>query len=334
MTAPLDIVCVGGGPGGLYFALLMKKADPRHRVRVIERNRPGDTFGFGVVFSDATMVGIAQADADAYNEIARHLVHWDDIDVHYRGEMIRSTGHGFSGVSRHTLLRVLQDRAEAAGVELQFESEVNSLDELRDADLVVGADGANSTLRRLLGDGIQTALDLRPNRFVWLGTTKPFPAFTFYFKCNEHGLWRVHAYEYEQGRSTFIVECRDETWRAAGLDRATEEESAAFLERLFADELDGHSLSTESKYLAAVPDDCDAPMGGRSHGPHRRRRALLTNQSSCYVRAIPLPVITVRLEYLDDFQAGEDDVAAGRLVDARDRGRRASSCRHRSGRSR
>jgi len=276
VTAPLDIVSVGGGPGGLYFALLMKKADPRHRVRVIERNRPGDTFGFGVVFSDATMVGIAQADADAYNEIARHLVHWDDIDVHYRGEMIRSTGHGFSGVSRHTLLRVLQDRAEAAGVELQFESEVNSLDDLREADLVVGADGANSTLRRLLGDGIQTAIDLRPNRFVWLGTTKPFPAFTFYFKCNEHGLWRVHAYEYEQGRSTFIVECRDETWRAAGLDVATEEESAAFLERLFADELDGHALSTNRSIWRQFPTIVTRPwavdrmvlIGDAAHTAH------------------------------------------------------------------
>jgi anthraniloyl-CoA monooxygenase len=276
VTPPLDIVCIGGGPGGLYFALLMKKADPRHRVRVIERNRAVDTFGFGVVFSDATMVGIAQADAEAYNEIARHLVHWDDIDVHYRGEVIRSTGHGFSGVSRHTLLRVLQDRAAAAGVELEFESEVSSLDELRAADLVVGADGANSTLRRLLGDSIETAIDVRPNRFVWLGTTKRFPAFTFYFKGNEHGVWRVHAYEYEEGRSTFIVECRDETWRAAGLDRATEEESAAFLERLFADELDGHPLSTNRSIWRQFPTIVTRPwsvdrmvlIGDAAHTAH------------------------------------------------------------------
>ena len=156
---PLDIACVGGGPGGLYFALLMKKADARHRVRVIERNRAGDTFGFGVVFSDATMVGIAQADADAYEDIARHLVHWDDIDVHYRGEVIRSTGHGFSGISRHTLLRVLQGRALEAGVELQFESELTSLADLENTDLIVGADGANSTLRRLLGERIRTTID-------------------------------------------------------------------------------------------------------------------------------------------------------------------------------
>src|SRR6267143_83226 len=216
----MRIVCVGGGAGGLYFAWLMKKADPRHHIRVIERNRPDDTFGFGVVFSDATMAGIAEADSEAYRGIARHLVHWDDIEVNYRGERITSTGHGFSGMSRHTLLRVLQEQACAAGVDVLFEREVESLDALDvldRADLVVAADGANSTVRQLLRDRVKTTIDLRPNRFVWLGTTKPFPAFTFHFKRNDHGLWRVHAYQYGPGRSTFIVECREETWRAAGM---------------------------------------------------------------------------------------------------------------------
>jgi anthraniloyl-CoA monooxygenase len=254
VTRALDIVCVGGGPGGLYFALLMKKTGAGHRVRVIERNRPGDTFGFGVVFSDATMAGIADADSEAYRSIARHLVHWDDIDVHYANEVIRSTGHGFSGMSRHTLLHVLQEQAEAAGVELQFETEVTSLEPCAGADLIVGSDGANSVVRRLLQGGadhdapryssaaIRTTIDVRPNRFVWLGTTKPFPAFTFYFKRTGDGLWRVHAYQYAPGHSTFIVECRDETWLAAGLDRATEDDTRAFLEALFAEELDGHRL--------------------------------------------------------------------------------------------
>jgi anthraniloyl-CoA monooxygenase len=276
MTRPLDIVCVGGGPGGLYFSLLMKKADPRHRIRVIERNRPGDTFGFGVVFSDATMVSIAQADVDAYEEIAKQLVHWDDIEVHYRGTSIRSTGHGFSGVSRHTLLRVLEEQAGAAGIDVRFESEVNSLDELAGADLVVAADGANSTMRRLLEGRVSVSTDVRPNRFVWLGTTKPFPAFTFYFKCTEHGLWRVHAYEYEPDRSTFIVECRDETWRAAGLDRATEAESAAFLERLFAPELEGHALITNRSIWRQFPTIVTRPwsventvlVGDAAHTAH------------------------------------------------------------------
>jgi anthraniloyl-CoA monooxygenase len=253
MSRALDIVCVGGGPGSLYFALLMKRADKRHRVRVIERNRADDTFGFGVVFSDATMAGIAGADSDAYASIARHLVHWDDIDVHYRGEVLRSTGHGFSGMSRHTLLRVLHERTAEAGVELSFETEVTSLDPFASADVVVGGDGANSAVRRLLDDRIETTIDTRPNRFVWLGTTKPFPAFTFYFKRDGHGLWRVHAYQYAPGHSTFIVECREETWQAAGLDRADEDATRRFLEALFADELSGHSLITNRSIWRQFP---------------------------------------------------------------------------------
>jgi anthraniloyl-CoA monooxygenase len=238
----MRIVVVGAGPGGLYFSLLMKRADPRHDIRVIERNRPDDTFGFGVVFSDATMAGIAEADSEAFGAIARHLVHWDDIEVHYRGERIRSTGHGFSGMSRHMLLRVLQEQARTVGVDLLFEHEVTSLDEWRDSDLIVGADGANSSVRQLLDGRVRTIVDARPNRFVWLGTTKPFPPFTFYFKETGHGLWRVHAYQYAPDRSTFIVECRDGTWRKAGLDRADERQTVAFLEQLFSSELEGHPL--------------------------------------------------------------------------------------------
>ena len=249
----MRIVCVGGGPGGLYFATLMKKADPRHEITVLERNRADDTFGFGVVFSDATMAGIAEADSEAYGEIARQLVHWDDIEVNYRGERITSTGHGFSGMSRHTLLRVLQEQAQAVGVLLEYEREIASLDALSGADLIVASDGANSTVRRLLAADVGTAVDLRPNRFVWLGTTKPFPAFTFYFRRNEHGLWRVHAYQYAPGHSTFIVECREETWRAAGMDRASEAETAAFLEQLFAEELAGHRLITNRSIWRQFP---------------------------------------------------------------------------------
>jgi anthraniloyl-CoA monooxygenase len=272
----MDIVCAGGGPGGLYFAVLMKKADPRRRIRVIERNRPDDTFGFGVVFSDATMAGIAEADSEAYGAIAAHLVHWDDIEVHYGGERITSTGHGFSGMSRHTLLRVLQEQARAAGVEVSYESEVSSLDPFRGADLVVGSDGANSTVRRLLAPDVETTIEMRPNRFVWLGTSKPFPAFTFYFKRDAHGLWRVHAYQYGPSRSTFIVECREETWRAAGMDRATEEETAAFLERLFAAELAGHRLVTNRSIWRQFPTIRTAPwsagnvvlIGDAAHTAH------------------------------------------------------------------
>lgn len=243
MSAPLRITCVGGGPGGLYFALLMKRADSRHEVTVLERNRPDDTFGFGVVFSDATMAGIAGADSEAFAAISRYLVHWDDIAVHYGGEVIRSTGHGFSGMSRHALLRVLQDQAGEAGVRLVFEHEIARLDALRqDADLVVGADGVNSTVREWMGERVRRDVDVRPNRFVWLGTTKPFPEFTFYFRTDRFGLWRVHAYQYAPDRSTFIVECREETWRAAGLEHASEATTVERMEALFARELDGHRL--------------------------------------------------------------------------------------------
>jgi anthraniloyl-CoA monooxygenase len=253
VSRPLKIICVGAGPGGLYFALLMKRADPTHEVVVIERNRADDTFGFGVVFSDATMAGIADADSEAYAAIAQHLVHWDDIAVYYGGEVLRSTGHGFSGMSRHTLLRVLQDQARDAGVTLEFEREMNALDDFEGADLIVGADGVNSTVRRLLGSQVQVSTDTRPNRFVWLGTDKPFPEFTFYFRTDAHGLWRVHAYQYAPDRSTFIVECRDETWRAAGLDRADEAATVAFLEALFEQELAGHRLIANKSVWRQFP---------------------------------------------------------------------------------
>jgi anthraniloyl-CoA monooxygenase len=272
----MRIVCVGGGPGGLYFALLMKKADPRHEIRVLERNQPDQTFGFGVVFSDATMAGIADADSEAYRGFAQHLVHWDDIEVHYRGERLTSTGHGFSGMSRHTLLRVLQEQACAAGVELLFDCDVTSLEAYQDADLIVAADGSNSTVRQLLRQQIATTVELRPNRFVWLGTTKPFPAFTFYFKRDVHGLWRVHAYQYGPDRSTFIVECREDTWKSSGMDRATEPETAAFLERLFAEELAGHPLITNRSIWRQFPTVRTAPwwfgktalLGDAAHTAH------------------------------------------------------------------
>lgn len=239
----MRIDVIGGGPAGLYFATLMKQADPRHRIRVIEQNPRGNTYGFGVVFSDQTISDIREADPETYRRITNEFVHWDDIDIHYEGQVLSSTGHGFAGMSRHKLMQVLQDRAEGLGVELTFDHRVESLAPFRDADLVVAADGVNSGVRdNLLADEFDTAIDVRPNRFVWLGTTKPFPAFTFYFRENDHGLWRAHCYQYAEGESTFLVEIREETWRSAGMDEATEAETIAYLEDLFADELDGHPL--------------------------------------------------------------------------------------------
>ena len=249
----MRIVVVGGGPSGLYFAILMKRADAANEILVLERNKPDDTFGFGVVFSDATIAEVQGADTDTYSAITDHFVHWDDIDVHYAGQVLRTTGHGFSGMSRRKLLSVLQGQAIALGVDVRFETEVTSLADFATADLIVAADGVNSTVRGLLADRFEPTIDWRPNRFVWLGTTKPFPAFTFYFRESEHGLWRVHAYQYEPGRSTFIVECTEETWSAAGLDTASEAASLAFCESLFADELDGHELIGNQSVWRSFP---------------------------------------------------------------------------------
>jgi len=238
----VKIVAIGGGPAALYFAILMKEADPAHEITVLERNRLDDTFGFGVVFSDATQNNLAAADPDTYNQMASHFAHWDDIDVHYGGHVITSSGHGFSGLSRRALLAVLGRRCQELGVCIEVGTDVRDPAAYAGADLVLGADGFNSTVRQRYAKDFQPSMDERPNRFVWLGTTRPFPAFTFYFKRSEHGLWRVHAYQYEAGRSTFIVEGTEATWRAAGMDKASEDETIAFCEALFKEELQGHRL--------------------------------------------------------------------------------------------
>ena len=239
----MKVNVIGGGPGGLFTALLLKKDDPGRSVEVFERNRPDDTFGFGVVFSDATLQEVADADAPTLRAIEERFYHWDDIHIHYQGRRMESTGHGFAGLSRRELLLLLHRRCREVGVGLHFEADVADLAPYLDADLVIGADGINSTVRRHFADAFEPAVDLRPNRFAWFGTTRPFPAFTFYFREDEHGLWRVHAYQYDaSGRATFIVEATERTWRRAGMDTASEEETVRFLSRLFAKELQGHPL--------------------------------------------------------------------------------------------
>ncbi|MEK7348517.1 MAG: bifunctional salicylyl-CoA 5-hydroxylase/oxidoreductase [Candidatus Eisenbacteria bacterium] len=238
----MKAVSIGGGPAGLFFALLMKKQDPRHEVTVYERNRPGDTFGFGVVFSDATEAALEHADPDVIAAMAAHCHRWDDIEIHYKGSVLTSTGHGFSGLSRKALLSILAARCREVGVELCFSRELADPETLKDADIILAADGVNSAIRERYEAHFRPQIDIRSNKFVWLGTRKPFPAFTFYFKVDAHGLWRVHAYQYEPGMSTFIVEAHEETWRAAGMDRATEAVTIAFCERLFAEELAGYPL--------------------------------------------------------------------------------------------
>ncbi|PYM20479.1 MAG: bifunctional salicylyl-CoA 5-hydroxylase/oxidoreductase [Candidatus Rokuibacteriota bacterium] len=249
----MKIVSVGGGPAGLYFAILMKKADPAHEITVLERNRPDDTFGFGVVFSDATLDNFREADPETHAAITQAFAHWDDIDIHYQDQVLTSTGHGFSGMSRQALLDILQARAKDLGVVLQFSSEVTDPAAWAGADLVLAADGVNSALRLRYAAHFQPAIDWRRNRFVWLGTTFPFPAFTFMFKESEHGLWRVHAYRYDARSSTFILEATEATWRRAGLDEASEDETVAFVARLFARELDGHPVLKNRSLWRSFP---------------------------------------------------------------------------------
>ena len=238
----MKVHIVGGGPAGLYLGILMKRADPSHEVLVLERNRVDDTFGFGVVFSEATQENLAQADPETALEMTRSLARWDDIDIHYRGSVITSTGHGFAGIERRALLGILARRARDLKVDLRFGVEVTDPASLGAADVVVAADGMGSILRDKYAAQFAPRLEWRPNRFVWLGTTRPFPAFTFFFKESPHGLWRIHAYQYAPGSSTFIVETTDTAWRATGLPENDEDATLAFCEALFAEELQGHRL--------------------------------------------------------------------------------------------
>lgn len=249
----MKIEIIGGGPAGLYFAILMKRQHPGHVITVYERNRPDDTFGFGVVFSDATLENIAAADFETYQAITEHFFRWDDIDIHYQGEVLTSTGHGFCGLSRQTLLTLLQQRARKLDVQLKFESEIRSLSQLQQAELVIIADGVNSLFRDALSAHFKPQLDWRPNRFLWLGTPLPLSAFTFFFRQNEHGLFRVHAYRYNDEMSTFIVETTEEAWRKAGLDKATEAESVAYCSQLFEKELHGHPLVNNRSIWRSFP---------------------------------------------------------------------------------
>jgi anthraniloyl-CoA monooxygenase len=234
-------VIVGGGPGGLYLSILLKKLDPAHDVTVYERNAPDDTFGFGVVFSDETLAAFEAADLETYAEITRRFARWAEIDVHYRGEVLTSGGHGFSALPRVDLLGVLQRRAAGLDVDLRFRTEVDG-SSMEDADLIVAADGVNSTLRRRYAESLKPSLDRRRAKYAWFGTDLVFDAFKFFIKETEHGVLQVHGYPYSDAMSTFIVETTPRAWRGLGLDRASEEESLAICEDLFADVLDGHRL--------------------------------------------------------------------------------------------
>ncbi len=245
----MRIACLGGGPAGLYFAISMKVRDARHEVVVVERNRPDDTFGWGVVFSDQTFDNLRANDPESAAAILAEFVHWDDIEVHFRGRCITSGGHGFAGIARKRLLQLLHDRCRALGVELRFETEFTDETAFADADLVIASDGINSRIRDAHAAWFAPDIDVRPNRFVWLGTRRRFDAFTFLFIETAHGWVWVHAYPFDADTSTFIVECQESTWRGLGFDRMTTEETAAACQRLFADHLDDHALMSNANHL-------------------------------------------------------------------------------------
>ena len=207
----MRVNCIGGGPAGLYFSILAKQRFPDWDVRLVERNKPLDTFGWGVVFSDATLDTLRVADAKTHAAITDAFAHWDDIDIHFKGRTITSGGHGFSGIARKRLLQILQERAIELGVDLRFEIDVENVAAYRDCDLLVASDGINSRVRAAYADAFKPHLDRRLCRFVWLGTTLPLDAFTFIFEETEHGWFAVHAYRFDADTSTFIVECREET---------------------------------------------------------------------------------------------------------------------------
>ena len=246
----MRIACIGGGPAGLYFAISMKLRNPAHQIELFERNAPGITFGWGVVFSDLTVDNIRRNDPASAETITQEFAHWDDIDVHFRGETITSGGHGFIGIGRKRLLEILADRARELGVVQHFNAECSPADrKWRDYDLVIASDGINSRFRDAQPEAFGVDVDVRRNKFVWLGTSKVFDAFTFAFEETEHGWIWAHAYRFAPDCSTFIVECSEETWVSFGFDRMSQDQSIAACEKLFAKYLDGHRLQSNASHL-------------------------------------------------------------------------------------
>ncbi|NOT31965.1 MAG: bifunctional salicylyl-CoA 5-hydroxylase/oxidoreductase [Planctomycetes bacterium] len=261
----MRVACIGGGPAGLYFSILLKKARPEAEITVYERNKPADTFGWGVVFSDETLGGFEQADAESYAEIRRQFAYWTDIETHLevapgRMQCVRSTGHGFCGLSRKALLQIFHARARALGVRLEFETEVRDESDVGRADLILACDGLNSFVRTKHAAHFRPTLEWRKCKFAWFGTTKPLAAFTFVFRSSEHGLFQVHAYPFQRGASaaeptlsTWIVECHEDVWKRAGFEHASEQETVRYLEDLFAPDLDGHRLLTNKSVWRSFP---------------------------------------------------------------------------------
>jgi anthraniloyl-CoA monooxygenase len=247
----MKINIIGGGPAGLYFAILMKKAQAAHRIKIYERNGPNDTFGWGVVFSGKTLANLRAADGTSHAEITKEFSAWDNVDVVHRSEKVSIHGNSFSGIARLQLLKILQRRAEELGVEIEFHTEIHNIEELRsDCDLLVAADGVNSTVRLNYVEQLQPELDLRTNRYIWYGTNQLFHGLTLTFHENSAGVFAAHSYKFNPTTSTFIVECDPETWDKAGFERMSDEDTRAHLGEVFAEDLQGHKLlSNNSKWI-------------------------------------------------------------------------------------
>lgn len=249
----MKITVIGGGPGGLYFSILTKKARPDWEINVYERNKPNDSFGFGVVFSDETLGEFLKRDMQSYELIRSKFAYWDDIIVVRDGEQVSIAGNGFCGCSRKTLLQLLHQRCQEEGVNLHFEQNIDDLSKFKDSDIIVAADGIGSTIRTQYQNEFGTNIQLKSNRFVWMGSTKPLDAFTYFFRTTPYGLIVAHTYQYEEGMSTWIFECTDETWKNSGFEVKNEADTVAKLAEIFKDELDGHSLITNKSHWRQFP---------------------------------------------------------------------------------
>jgi anthraniloyl-CoA monooxygenase len=249
----MKINIVGGGPAGLYFAFLMKKADPSRQITVYERNAPDATFGWGVVFSDKTLSYLRDTDEPSYRGITESFETWDNVDIVHRGEKITVRGNKFSGIARLELLEILQRRCGELGVEVRYHAEVADPIALAEADLLVGADGVNSGVRTRFEGVFHPSLDVRSNRYIWFGTEQLFHGLTLTFRENAAGVFAAHSYKFNKRLSTFIVECDPETWAGAGFAEMSDDEARAYLEEVFRDDLGGHRLlSNASKWINFV----------------------------------------------------------------------------------
>lgn len=249
----MKITVIGGGPGGLYFSILTKKARPDWQIDVYERNKPDDSFGFGVVFSDETLGEFLKRDMQSYELIRSKFAYWDDIVVARDGEQVSIAGNGFCGCSRKTLLQLLQQRCREEGVNLHFEQNIDDLGRFADSDIILAADGIASTVRSQFENEFGTKIELKKNRFVWLGSTKPLAAFTYFFRNTEHGPVVAHTYQYEEGMSTWIFECSDHTWEKFGFEITNEQDTIAKISQIFKEELDGHPLISNKSHWRQFP---------------------------------------------------------------------------------